>query len=210
MKTRSWIMTGLTMAVLAGVTPGQEVRERVAIGLTKKTDSSRAGSAQNAPRGTFRSKTKEMFYRVEVRAVTTDVPTNAIVGYVMIMETIRGDLVPASAGAEEVELVMGKTVIVDTDPAEFRSVSWTGNRPRAGGGSMKEDVYGCLVRVYDMDGNIVGSRCQPASLQSQADKLFKQAQDRDEWKNRIKEIRKKSGGPRLRRPGLFFPPPDRP
>ena len=164
--------------------------EAIQISATKKTDDQRKTSSQQLAHGSTQLSLKNVYYRFDIRPMTTGLPEEAELQYIVLQENVNGKVEVAVRGTQSVSLTFGQPQSIESESFELTKRSWN----RAGGsGNLKQDVYGYGVRIVNRDGDVLAEKYAPSSTQKDLEAAFLKTpgQDRRAAEKNLMEERMK-------------------
>lgn len=148
-----YIIAGLLVASsLTRVFAGGPPSIRISSELTK--EGSRSGGHIGQVKNVKRTE-EDYHFTFSLTSESPSMPAKAHADWVVLVETLRGDLRTAAQGRTPVELVQGKPFAFDT--SRFTLVEKTGPKGR----SFDGDVYGYGIRVVDASGAVLAEQVKP-------------------------------------------------
>ncbi|HPQ17593.1 MAG TPA: hypothetical protein PLP04_20365 [Bryobacteraceae bacterium] len=174
--TRRWILVSAAVATLMWATRGgwaAPPAEPLRVSATRKTVASRQGPAQKLPHVSGRIDENEVVYRFEVQRLKPDVPEHLRVKYLIVIQGALGNLRAGTMKEEEIVVSGSRPATFETEPVTLRRIEW--NRGGPGSGELREKAYGWAIRITDLEGRILLEKCQPKDIESQLDRLMKEA-----------------------------------
>lgn len=142
----------------------------ITIKATKKTGDSRKSVEQI---GNLRRRTdteKELYYQLEIAALSQNVPTNIAVTWAVLIESEKGRLRLGCLGGTETNFTRTvRTLQVQTDSFELEEHTQQRARQNISRGS---EIYGYGIRVTDLTGKILAEKVEPSKAAAEINEAF--------------------------------------
>ncbi len=166
MKQQLLLLLALTISFhLPAATQAYQIK-----GSVKTLDKTK-GAKIDRPRGTAQQIDREQALIFEVRRTNPTIGEHATVEWVVVMEGERGNPYLGTYGKQQIHSVIGIPVELESDPFRSQERTFNGDK-HLKYVSRGQDVKGYGVRVLDANGQEIGTKFQPASVEEEARKVF--------------------------------------
>jgi len=121
--------------------------------------------------GTAQKIEREQALIFEVRRTNPTIGEHAMVEWVVVMEGAQGNPYLGTYGKQQIHSAVGIPVELESEPFTSQERTFNGDR-KLKYVSRGEDLKGYGVRVLDSNGQEIGSKFHPASVEEDARKVF--------------------------------------
>lgn len=131
-----------------------------------KTVEKKEGREMDLPRGDVEIEEDSKVLEIHLRRTNPTVSGAVTVRWVVVIKDVRGTLRPITKGKQEIVVDVGIPTKLESDPFSVKTASFDF---RGGGdGKMEQEVEGYAILVLDREGQELGSKFQPKSLEDKA------------------------------------------
>ncbi|GEM_PF-1429865 len=181
------ILASLLLFVSSGTLFAQNLAQSYQVRGGISTESSYRGDKIEKGNRDVRHKEKEQVLKMEIRRMNPNAPSNAKVYWILAMDDMQGRLRPVGGGEQEIHSQVGIPVEITSDSISVKERDWKRKNGKSGG--REQDLKGYAVLVVDSEGNELGFKCSPNSLESKSRSYFSEELAKDAEKEERQEER---------------------
>jgi hypothetical protein len=139
-------------------------------GSVKTVDKTKS-DRQDLPRGSIQRIEKEQILSMELRRINPTVGEHATVEWVVVLEGVKGQPMLGTYGSQPIHTQIGIPITLESESFSLKERNFNGDG-KTGNASAEQKVKGYGIRVVDQDGNEIGTKFQPSSVEEDARKVF--------------------------------------
>lgn len=143
-----------------------------------KTQEKEKSEKRYLPRGDVQTETETKVLEIALKRINPTVGASAKVQWAVWMKQVSGKLQVVTKGQREIQTSVGVPVELTSDSFELRSRDIDFRHGH--GNDLEQEIAGYAIRILDEEGEEIGVKFQPSSIEEEARKLMNSASKEDD------------------------------